>query len=159
VADPTYDQVAGGGTGHAEALRVRFDRDRTSYARLLVAYWHTIDPVAVDRQFCDTGPQYRTVIFYHNPRQRRLAELSRQLLAESGRFQRPIATAIQPAEAFYRAEAYHQAYYRKRPESYAAYRRACGREQRLRAIWGELAGKDEAGAILAPLLEEGPGAN
>ena len=155
VADPSYDQVSGGGTGHAEAVRVEYDPEEVSYARLLVVFWHNIDPVAVDRQFCDRGSQYRSAIFYHNDRQRRLAERSKQLLAESGRFDRPIATEVAPAKAFYRAEDYHQDYYKKNSLKYKFYRWNCGRDQRLEAIWGDLAGQPEPGPDLAPLLKGG----
>jgi peptide-methionine (S)-S-oxide reductase len=118
-----------------------------------VVFWHNIDPVAVDRQFCDQGPQYRSAIFYHSERQRRLAERSKRLLAESGRFDRPIATEILPAGPFYRAEDYHQDYYKENSYRYKFYRWSCGRDARLEAIWGDLAGKAEAGEVLAPLLE------
>lgn len=152
VADPSYEQVSAGGTGHAEAVRVEYDPERVSYARLLVAFWHNIDPVAVDRQFCDRGSQYRSAIFYHNDRQRRLAERSKRLLAESGHLDGPIATEIEPAGAFYQAEAYHQDYYEENPLRYKFYRWNCGRDQRLREVWGDLAGEPDPGEVLAPLL-------
>jgi peptide-methionine (S)-S-oxide reductase len=151
--EPSYEEVSAGGTGHAEAVRIEFDPEAVDYARLLVLFWHNIDPVAVDRQFCDEGRQYRSAIFYHNERQRRLAERSKRLLRESGRFDRPIATEIRPAGPFYRAEDYHQAYYEKNAYRYKFYRWSCGRDARLEAIWGDLAGKAEAGELLAPLVE------
>ena len=159
VADPSYEQVSAGGTGHAEAVRVEYDADKVSYARLLVVFWHNIDPVAVDRQFCDEGAQYRSAIFYHNDRQRRLAERSRRLIAESGLLDRPIATEIRAAGAFYDAEDYHQNYYEKNSYRYKFYRWSCGRDARLEAIWGDLAGKPEAGNVLAPLVESAKGDN
>ncbi|MEF8793704.1 peptide-methionine (S)-S-oxide reductase MsrA [Thiohalorhabdus sp.] len=153
LANPSYEQVSGGGTGHAEAVRIEYDPDRVSYGQLLVVFWHNIDPVAVDRQFCDRGSQYRSAIFYHNERQRRLAERSKRLLAESGRFDQSIATEIAPAKAYYRAEDYHQDYYEKSSIKYKFYRWNCGRDQRLQEIWGDLAGKPDPGEALAPILK------
>ena len=157
VADPSYEQVSAGGTGHAEAVRVQYDPTKVSYARLLVVFWHNIDPVAVDRQFCDEGAQYRSAIFYHNDHQRRLAERSKRLIAASGLLERPIATEIVAAGPFFRAEDYHQDYYRKNRYRYKFYRWSCGRDARLEAIWGERAGQPKAGEVLAPLVEAGGG--
>jgi len=137
VEDPTYRQVSAGATGHAEAVRVRYDPQRITYEELLDIFWHNIDPLTADRQFCDAGSQYRSAIFYHDERQQRLAEGSREALARSGRFDRPIVTEIEPAGAFYRAEAYHQDYHQKNPVRYQLYRFACGRDDRLEALWGE----------------------
>ena len=136
VPNPTYAQVASETTGHAEAVEVVFDSAQISYAKLLDAYWHDIDPVTADGQFCDFGPSYRSAIFYHNAEQQRTAEESKQALAASGRFNQPIVTAIVPAGEFYRAEEYHQKFYLKSPDQYAAYRSACGRDERLYQIWG-----------------------
>lgn len=136
VANPTYEQVSAGGTGHAEALRVTYDPARVDYATLLEVFWHNIDPVAVDRQFCDRGEQYRSAIFVADGRQRGIAEKSRRELQASGRFNRPIATEIVAAGPFWPAEEYHQDYYEKNPIRYKYYRYGCGRDQRLEQIWG-----------------------
>ncbi len=154
VANPTYRQVSSGGTGHAEAVRITYNPDKVSYARLLVVFWHNIDPVAVDRQFCDEGSQYRSAIFYKGPHQGQLAKRSRELLKASNRFDQPIATEIEPAGPFYRAEADHQNYYKEHATRYRFYRWSCGRDDRLQEIWGNLAGASEAGKALRPLLEE-----
>lgn len=137
VRNPTYDQVSAGGTGHAEAVEILYDSSRVSYERLLEVFWRNVDPVAVDRQFCDQGRQYRSAIFYHDEAQRRAAEASKRALAESGRFDRPIATEVAQAGRFYPAEEYHQDYYRKNPIRYKFYKWNCGRAQRLEEIWGE----------------------
>ncbi len=134
--DPTYAQVAAEITEHAESVQVIYDSAQISYADLVDAYWHDIDPVAVDRQFCDHGSSYRSVIFYHDAAQQQVAAASKQALATSGRFTQPIATQIVAASAFYPAEAYHQKFYLKNPDHYAAYRAGCGRDARLAEIWG-----------------------
>ncbi len=134
--DPTYEEVSAGGTGHAEALEVLYDPAKVSYETLLEVFWRNIDPLARDRQFCDRGHQYRSAIFYHDEAQRRLAEESKRALEGSGRFDRPITTEIVPASRFYVAEEYHQDYYRKNPIRYKFYRWNCGRDQRLRELWG-----------------------
>jgi peptide-methionine (S)-S-oxide reductase len=136
LPDPTYDDVSEGGSGHVEVVQVTYDPARTSYRQLLDVFWRNIDPVAPNRQFCDRGPQYRSVIFYQGDQQRREAEASLAALQRSGRFDRPIVTEILPAKPFYRAEGYHQDYYRKNPVSYRLYKFGCGRSQRLEAIWG-----------------------
>ena len=140
VADPTYEQVSNGGTGHAEAVEVVYDPARVSYDRLLELFWRNVDPVAVDRQFCDAGAQYRSAIFYHDDAQRAAAEASKRALEQSGRFDRPIATQIVSAGPFYRAEEYHQDYYRKNPVRYKFYKWNCGRAQRLEELWGKPGG-------------------
>lgn len=137
VANPTYQQVSAGRTGHTEAVQVRYDPSRVDYATLLEVFWRNIDPVAVDRQFCDVGSQYRSEIFYLDEEQRRLAEASKRRLEASGRFDRPIATEITPASTFYPAEGYHQDYYTKNPVRYRFYRWNCGRDARLQELWGE----------------------
>ncbi len=137
VESPTYEQVSAGGTGHAEAVEVVYDPSKVTYERLLEVFWRNVDPVAVDRQFCDQGRQYRSAIFYHDGPQRRAAEASKRALERSGRFERPIATEIAPAGRFYPAEEYHQDYYRKNPLRYKFYKWNCGRAQRLEEIWGE----------------------
>jgi peptide-methionine (S)-S-oxide reductase len=134
AANPTYQQVSAGGTGHAESVEVRYDPDKISYEKLLDVYWHNIDPLAVDRQFCDVGNQYRSAIFYSTPEQQKLAEASKQ--AVQAKFDKPIATQIVAASRFYAAEAYHQDYYQKNPIRYKFYRLNCGRDRRLLQLWG-----------------------
>jgi peptide-methionine (S)-S-oxide reductase len=136
TANPTYNEVTAGTTGHLESVQVTYDPAKIGYDRLLDAFWHNIDPVSADGQFCDFGPQYRTAIFYRDSGQRRLAEESKRHLEASGRFAQPIVTAIMPAGEFYAAEEYHQHYYRKNPLRYRIYRVGCGRDRRLQQIWG-----------------------
>ena len=136
VPDPGYEQVSAGGTGHAEAVRVIYDPERVSYARLLEVFWRNIDPLSANRQFCDAGEQYRSAIFVHDDAQARAAEASRDALAKSGRLTGRIVTEIVAAAAFYPAEDYHQDYYRKNPVRYKFYRFNCGRDERLRELWG-----------------------
>jgi len=133
---PTYEQVSAGGTGHVEAVQIVFDPRRISYEKLLQVFWHQIDPTDAGGQFADRGDQYRSVIFYHNERQRRLAERSKRALAASGRFDKPIVTAVLPAAAFWPAEEYHQHYADKNPLRYRLYRFYSGRDAYLRRIWG-----------------------
>ncbi|ADE16235.1 peptide methionine sulfoxide reductase [Nitrosococcus halophilus Nc 4] len=137
LENPTYEEVSAGKTGHAEAIQVLYDPKKVSYAKLLEVFWHNIDPLTANRQFCDQGNQYRPAIFYHNEEQQRLAEESKTQLAHSGRFDQPIVTEIKPATPFYTAEKYHQNYYQKNPIRYKLYRFACGRDQRLQQLWGE----------------------
>lgn len=138
--NPTYEEVSAGGTGHAEAVQVVFDSQRISYARLLDVFWHNIDPTVRDRQFCDSGHQYRSAIFYHDEEQRRIALKSRELLEKNKPFREPVVTEITAAGEFYPAEEYHQHYYRKNPLRYKYYRTACGRDKRLKELWGSAAG-------------------
>ncbi|HEY5999768.1 MAG TPA: peptide-methionine (S)-S-oxide reductase MsrA [bacterium] len=138
---PTYEEVSAGTTGHAESVRVVYDPARVSYERLLEVFWHNIDPLARDRQFCDAGHQYRSAIFWHDEAQRSAAEASKAALEASGRFKEPIATEIVPAGEFWPAEDYHQSYYRKNPIRYKFYRFNCGRDARLKELWGEAAGE------------------
>ena len=133
-ANPTYEQVSSGATGHAESVQVRYDPKKVSYETLLEVFWRNIDPLTANRQFCDRGPQYRSAIFYHDAEQRRLAESSKETL--DGRFAEPIVTQIEPAGAFYPAEEYHQDYYKKNPVRYKLYRWNCGRDARLSQVWG-----------------------
>jgi peptide-methionine (S)-S-oxide reductase len=137
VTNPTYKQVSSGTTGHIEAVQVRFDPAKTNFARLLAAYWSTIDPLTPNRQFCDGGPQYRSAIFYHDSDQKKKTEASKAELVASGRFSQPVVTEILPATAFYPAEEYHQDYYVKNPIRYAFYRSGCGRDGRLEEVWGK----------------------
>ena len=135
--NPTYKQVVAGKTGHVEAVQVSFNKTQTNFAELLAAYWLTIDPLTPNRQFCDTGAQYRSVIFYHNDEQHELAKESKAILESSGRFAKPVVTEIWPATTFYPAEDYHQDYYLKNPARYRLYRSNCGRDQRLKELWGK----------------------
>lgn len=137
-ANPTYEQVSAGGTGHTEAVQVVFDPAKVSYEKLLTYFWRTIDPTVKDRQFCDTGSQYRTGIFVHDAEQKRLAEASKAALEKSKPFSAPIVTEITLAATFYPAEDYHQDYYLKNPVRYNYYRSGCGRDKRLKQLWGEL---------------------
>jgi peptide-methionine (S)-S-oxide reductase len=122
-------------------VEIVFDPKRVSYERLLEHFWHTVDPTVKDRQFCDVGSQYRTAIFYHDDTQRRAAEASRAALEKSKPFPQPIVTEIAVAGPFYPAEEYHQDYYKKNPVRYNYYRNGCGRDARLKQVWGDLAGK------------------
>lgn len=134
--NPRYEQVESGRTGHAETVQVVYDPKKISYAQLVDAYWHHIDPTTPNQQFCDHGPQYRAIIFYGNAAEQRIALQSKAALEKAHRFHQPIVTEIRPAAPFYRAEDYHQAYYRKNPVQYQAYRIGCGRDQRLKQLWG-----------------------
>ena len=136
VVNPTYDQVVAGKTGHIEAVKIHFDNTKTSFSKLLAAYWLTIDPLTTNQQFCDAGSQYRSAIFYRDFDQKQLAEDSKKALEASGRFNQSIVTEILPATEFYRAEEYHQDYYIKNPLRYAYYRNNCGRDKRLEELWG-----------------------
>jgi peptide-methionine (S)-S-oxide reductase len=137
VQDPTYEQVSAGGTGHAEAVQVTYDPDKVSYRELLEVFWHNIDPTVKNRQFCDSGNQYRSAIFYHDAQHKALAERSVQEVAEPALGGREIHTEIVEASTFYPAEDYHQDYYKKNPIRYKYYRYRCGRDQRLEELWGE----------------------
>jgi peptide-methionine (S)-S-oxide reductase len=134
--NPTYEDVSAGVTGHTESIQVTYDPKKITYAQLLDVFWHNVDPLTPDAQFCDHGAQYRAAIFFHDEEQKRLAEQSKKDLDASGRFQQPIVTEIVPASEFYPAEEYHQAYYRKNPVRYKYYRYRCGRDQRLEEMWG-----------------------
>jgi peptide-methionine (S)-S-oxide reductase len=138
--NPTYEEVSAGGTGHAESVQIVYDPARVTYEKLLKVFWHNIDPTTKDRQFCDSGHQYRSAIFYHNEEQRRLALQSRMLLEKDKSFKEPIVTEIVQATEFYPAEDYHQHYYKKNPIRYKFYRYRCGRDQRLEELWGKAAG-------------------
>lgn len=135
VDNPSYEQVSAGGTGHIEVVEVRYDPAKVSYAQLLNTYWRNVDPLAVNRQFCDAGPQYRSAIFALDEDQRALAEASRAELSK--RFGREVATEVLPAARFWPAEDYHQDYYLKNPIRYSYYRSRCGRDARLEALWGK----------------------
>ena len=136
-AAPTYEKVSSGTTGHVEAIQVLYDPSQITYSELLDVFWRQIDPTDSGGQFVDRGAQYRTVIFYHTDEQKRLAEKSKENLEKSGRYDKPIATEILPASKFYRAEEYHQAYYKKSLLKYKYYRFRSGRDQYLKKIWGK----------------------
>lgn len=138
---PTYSQVSAGNTGHAEAVKVVYDPAKIGYEQLLTVFWRNVDPLDGGGQFCDRGDQYRTAVFYENEEQRQLAELSKQELMGSGRFDQPLVTPIVPAGKFFPAEDYHQDYYRVNPIRYKFYRYRCGRDQRLQKVWGDEAPK------------------
>ncbi|MGA2126654.1 MAG: peptide-methionine (S)-S-oxide reductase MsrA [Xanthobacteraceae bacterium] len=142
---PTYHEVSAGTTGHAEAVQVTYDPARIGYAKLLDVFWHNVDPVTANAQFCDHGTQYRTAIFYHDDEQKHAAEASRDAIAQSGRLHKPIVTEITQATAFWPAEDYHQHYYVKNPVRYKFYRYNCGRDQRLEQLWGPEYTSSEAG--------------
>jgi peptide-methionine (S)-S-oxide reductase len=135
LANPTYQQVSAGGTGHTEVVQIVYDPDKVSFEKLLDVFWRNVDPLAKDRQFCDVGDQYRSAIFFHDEEQRKLAEASKKKVA--ARLNAPVQTEIVPAGAFYKAEDYHQDYYKKNPARYSFYRWNCGRDQRLQQLWGK----------------------
>jgi peptide-methionine (S)-S-oxide reductase len=135
TANPTYEQVSAGDTGHIEAVRVVYDPRQVSYATLSERFFRTIDPTDEGGSFCDRGYQYRSAIFVANDEERRIATLAKNQAAQG--LGRPVATLILPAATFYAAEEYHQDYYRKNAAKYRFYRWKCGREQRLREVWGD----------------------
>ena len=135
TANPTYEQVSAGATGHAEAVEIVFDPAKVSYAALVEHFWRTIDPTTADRQFCDAGTPYRTAIFTHDAAQLATVQASLAALEKSKPFKEPIVTQVVPASAFTAAEAYHQDYYKKNPVRYQYYRASCGRDARLKQLW------------------------
>lgn len=137
VASPSYRQVSGGGTGHAEAVQITYNPDLVKYEQLLDTYWHNIDPFDAKGQFCDKGNQYRSAIFYTDGAQKQLAEHSKAAQAKA--FNQTIATEITAAGPFYPAEDYHQNYYQTNAVKYQFYRYGCGRDRRLQAVWGSAA--------------------
>ncbi len=138
TADPTYDRVSAGGTGHYEAVRVTYDPARISYQELARYFVRTVDPTDAGGQFCDRGESYRTAIFAADPAQRAAAQA---VLADAGKtLRRPLATPVLPAARFYPAEDYHQDYYKKNELKYGFYRSRCGRDARLAEVWGKKAG-------------------
>ena len=134
---PTYEEVSTGTTGHTEVVQVVYDPAKVSYEKLLEVFWRNIDPTVRDQQFCDVGSQYRTGIFVHDEEQKRLAEASKAALEKSKPFKAPIVTPVQAAGEFWPAEDYHQDYYKKNPVRYKYYRTGCGRDARLRQLWGK----------------------
>lgn len=133
--DPTYEQVSAGTTGHTEAVQITYDPQKVSYEKLLEIFWRNIDPLTANAQFCDSGSQYRSGIFYHDEAQKKLAEASKKRIQT--RFKQPVVTEITAASEFYPAEDYHQDYYKKNPIRYKIYRYGCGRDQRLKELWGD----------------------
>ena len=136
TVNPTYEQVSAGGTGHTEAIRVSYDPARVSYQQLVDYFWRHIDPTVKDRQFCDIGSQYRSGIYWQNEAERKIVEASRDALLKSGKLKQ-IHTELAAATVFYPAEEYHQDYYKKNPIRYAYYRNGCGRDARVKEIWGD----------------------
>jgi peptide-methionine (S)-S-oxide reductase len=140
--NPTDEEVLSGETGHAEALEVIYDPGKISYEKLLDVYWHSIDPLTRNAQFCDHGTQYRTAIFYHDDMQRRLAEAAKAELEASGALHGPIVTQITNEGAFYPAQDYRRESFDRNSTQYNFYRNECGRDARLRQIWGAAAAID-----------------
>jgi peptide-methionine (S)-S-oxide reductase len=141
VPNPTYEQVSAKHTGHAEAVKVVFDPALVNYKALLGYYWRTIDPTTSNQQFCDIGTPYRSAIYAQDAEQLALAQASLEALQKSKPFAAPVVTEVVAGGPFYPAEEYHQDYYRKNPVRYAYYRAGCGRDARLKQLWGEQAAK------------------
>ena len=139
AADPTYKQVTEGGTGHREAVQIRYDPKQVAYERLLHVFWRSVDPTDDGGQFCDRGESYQTAIFVGNEEERRLAEASKEALELSQVLDAPVVTPIEAATEFYPAEGYHQDYYTKNPVRYRFYRFSCGRDSRVQQLWGDQA--------------------
>ncbi len=137
VKNPTYEQISTGRTGHTEVVQVEYEPSKVTYEKLLEVFWMNIDPTVKNAQFCDHGTQYRSGIFFHDDAQRKAAEASKAALDKSKPFKQPIVTEITKAPAFYIAEEYHQDYYIKNPVRYRVYRNGCGRDARLKELWGK----------------------
>lgn len=137
TSNPTYEQVGTRTTGHAESVQVVYNPAKVTYGKLLDVYWHNIDPVTKEAQFCDGGNDYRTVVFYRTDAQRQAAEQSMQVVQHH--FKQPLATEIVPASKFWMAEEYHQHFADRNPVQYNAYRIGCGRGERLKELWGDRA--------------------
>lgn len=152
--NPTYEEVCSDTTGHYEAVQITYDPDVFPYEKLLTLFWQQIDPTDPGGQFYDRGDSYRTAIFYHTEQQKELAEASKQELAESGRFQKPIVTPILPASTFYPAETYHQDYHKKNPAHYQRYRKGSGREDFIKQHWSNKPDKNELKKRLTPIQYE-----
>ena len=135
VANPSYEEVSAGRTGHAESVEVVYDPSKVSYQKLLDAFWHNVDPVTPNAQFCDHGSQYRSAIFFQTDEEKRASDTSKQAIEQLKRFTEPIVTQIVMASQFYPAEEYHQDFYKKNPIRYKFYKYNCGRAQRLEALW------------------------
>lgn len=134
-ANPTYQEVSAGNTGHIEAVEVTYDPAKVSYQQLLETYWRNVDPLDAGGQFCDRGEPYRTAVFYHDAEQKRLADISKTRIEQ--RLGRAVVTPVRPATTFYPAEDYHQDYYQRNPLRYKYYRYRCGRDARLEQLWGK----------------------
>ena len=133
--NPTYELVASEKTGHRESIQITYDLAKISYDQLLEIYWRQIDPTQADGQFTDIGPSYRAAIFYGSDDEKRVAETSKEKLARSGKFNKPIVTEILPAMKFYPAEAYHQKYYQQNPEHFEAFEEGSGRVSFKKKAW------------------------
>ena len=136
VANPSYEEVSAGRTGHAESVEVVYDPAKVSYQKLLDAFWHNVDPITPNAQFCDHGNQYRSAVFFQTDEEKRVSDTSKLAIEQSKRFNEPIVTQIVKASQFYPAEEYHQDYYKKNPVRYKFYKYNCGRANRLEALWG-----------------------
>lgn len=136
VANPSYEEVSAGRTGHAESVEVVYDPAKVSYQKLLDAFWRNVDPITPNAQFCDHGNQYRSAVFFQTEEEKRASINSKQAIEQSKRFNEPIVTEIVMASQFYQAENYHQDYYKKNPVRYKFYKYNCGRAQRLESLWG-----------------------
>lgn len=137
TANPTYEQVKSGSTGHMEAVQITFDPAVFSYEQLLEIFWQQIDPTDDEGQFQDRGDSYRAAIFYENEEQKAAAEQSKKALAESGRFSKPIVTPILPAAPFYAAESYHQNFYQTHQKEYKEDREKSGRDEFIQGHWSQ----------------------
>ena len=136
--NPTYEEISAGGSGHLEAVQIMYDPDKITYEELLDVYWRQIDPTDAGGSFVDRGKQYRAAIFYHTEEQKQLAEISKENLAQSGRYKNPIVTEILKVREFFKAEEYHQDYYKNHPLKYKYYRYGSGRDQYLQKIWSDV---------------------
>lgn len=136
VANPTYKQVSGGNTGHTEAVQIEFDNEIVSFEQLLEHFWINIDPLDGGGQFCDRGQQYRSELFYRNDSQKLAAQASVNAISAQEQFAGKLQTKLSAASEFYVAEGYHQDYYKKNPSRYNYYRWSCGRDKRLKNLWG-----------------------
>jgi peptide-methionine (S)-S-oxide reductase len=137
VANPSYEDVSAGRTGHAESIEVAYDPAKVSYRKLLDTFWRNVDPITPNAQFCDHGSQYRSAIFFQTDEEKREVEASKQAIEQSKRFKEPIVTQIVMVSQFYPAEEYHQDFYKKNPIRYKFYKYNCGRAQRLEELWGK----------------------
>nr|WP_310622172.1 peptide-methionine (S)-S-oxide reductase MsrA [Pseudovibrio sp. M1P-2-3] len=141
VKNPSYKQVSAGGTGHKEAVEIKFDPDKVSYNELLEVYWHSVDPTDAGGQFCDRGESYTTAVFTTTPQQFQEAKASKLAIEKERNLKTPVVTPITQAPTFYAAEDYHQDFYKKNPLKYKFYRYRCGRDARVNAVWGDEAYK------------------
>jgi len=135
VANPSYEEVSAGRTGHAESIEVVYDPAKVSYQTLLDAFWRNVDPITPNAQFCDHGSQYRSAVFFQTDEEKRASDISKQSIEQSSRFKEPIVTQIVMASQFYPAEEYHQDFYKKNPLRYKLYKYNCGRARRLEELW------------------------